>query len=104
MVWPGLSGLTRPVPSEPNNSVADAMGMINGQVMVPADLEIGDHTFVLATPSTKLSAGVTAAKRVRALPRTGDERSPLVPLALFLFSLGGTAVVYRRRPIPAALR
>ena len=84
--------------------VADALGTINGQVMVPADLEVGDHTFVLASPSTKLSVGVTAAKRVRALPRTGDERSPLIPLALFLLSLGGTAVVYRRRPIPTALR
>jgi len=83
---------------------ADAMGMILGQVNVPTDLEVGDHTFVLATPSTRFSAGVRAAKRVRSLPRTGDERSPLVPLALLLFSIGGTAVVYRRRPDSLPLR
>ncbi|MFM8529193.1 MAG: YDG domain-containing protein [Ilumatobacteraceae bacterium] len=76
---------------------ANAEGAVIGQVQVPSDIGLGDHTFVMATEETKLTAGVSV-RAAGALPRTGDEETVLLPLALAFFALGGIFVVYRRRP------
>lgn len=78
-----------------------ADGTVRAEVMIPEDLEAGDHTIVIAQSGHQTSLGIqvtgpeVTSPAAALLPTTGDDRG--VSLALVMLGLGLAAVVAARR-------
>jgi LPXTG-motif cell wall-anchored protein len=96
----------------------DAGGNVSASLTIPTDAAPGDHT-ITATDSTglELSASVTVVgaegagagapggpAAAGALPRTGDDSRPLLPVGAVLVALGGVLVVLARRRLKATAK
>jgi LPXTG-motif cell wall-anchored protein len=94
----------------------DADGNVSASLTIPTDAAVGDHT-ITATDSTGLevstsvtvvaaegagAGGQEAAGAAGALPRTGDDSLPLLPVGAVLVALGGVCVLVARRRLKAA--
>ena len=74
-----------------------ANGTINGQVSLPSNIALGNHTLVVASPSVQSSLGLKVS--AGALPATGSDVSKPLMVALWLLVGGAFMAVIRRRVI-----
>ena len=74
-----------------------ANGTINGQVSLPSNIALGNHTLVVASPTVQSSLGLKVS--MGALPATGSDVSKPLVVALWLLVGGGFVAVIRRRLI-----
>jgi len=74
-----------------------ANGTINGQVSLPSNIALGNHTLVVASPTVQSSLGLKVS--MGTLPATGSDVSKPLVVALWLLVGGGFVAVIRRRLI-----
>jgi hypothetical protein len=118
-VTPGATSVTFTFSSAPQTlttATPDADGNVSASLTIPTDAAAGEHT-ITATDSTGLevSASVTVVAAdgagaaapggpaaAGALPRTGGDSLPLLPVGAVLVALGGVCVLVARRHLKAA--
>jgi LPXTG-motif cell wall-anchored protein len=120
-VTPGATSVTFTffsVAQDLGSATPDADGNVSTSLTIPTDATLGDHT-ITATDSTGLevSADVTvvsadgagagapgAAGAAGALPRTGSDSLPLLPVGAGLVAVGGVILLVTRRRLKASAK